>query len=322
MKVLVTGRLPEAVMAAIKEEHHVVAHGEDRPIKRQRLLDLVGDKEGLLCMITDRIDGEVLDGAPNLKMIANLAVGYDNIDVADATVRGIPVSNTPGVLTDATADITFALILAMARRVVEGDRRTRAGEFRFWAPLHFLGREVSGKTLGIIGLGRIGRAVARRAKGFDMQILYHSRKRLEAFEENELGVSYADFNGLLEQSDFVSLHVPLTDGTHHLIGLRELKTMKPSAYLINTSRGPVVDEEALLEVLREGGIEGAGLDVYENEPALTPGLTELKNVVLLPHVGSGTIETRTKMGLKAAENLLAGLRGKRPPDCLNPEVFS
>jgi len=322
MKVLVTGRLPEGVMAVIKEEHHVEAHGEDRPIKRQRLLDLVGDKEGLLCMITDRIDGEVLDGAPNLKMIANLAVGYDNIDVADATVRGIPVSNTPGVLTDATADITFALILATARRVVEGDRKTRAGEFRFWAPLHFLGREVSGKTLGIIGLGRIGRAVARRAKGFDMQILYHSRQRLEAFEENELGVSYADFNGLLEQSDFVSLHVPLSDGTHHLIGLRELKTMKPSAYLINTSRGPVVDEAALVEVLREGGIEGAGLDVYENEPALTPGLTELKNVVLLPHVGSGTIETRIRMGLKAAENLLAGLRGKRPPDCLNPEVFS
>lgn len=322
MKVLVTGRLPEGVMAVIKEEHHVEAHRDDRPIKRQRLLDLIGDKEGLLCMITDRIDGEVLDGAPNLKMIANLAVGYDNIDVADATVRGIPVSNTPGVLTDATADITFALILAMARRVVEGDRRTRAGEFRFWAPLHFLGREVSGKTLGIIGLGRIGRAVARRAKGFDMQILYHSRRRLEVFEENESGVSYADFNGLLEQSDFVSLHVPLTDGTHHLIGLRELKTMKPSAYLINTSRGPVVDEEALVAALREGKIAGAGLDVYENEPVLTPGMTGLKNVVLLPHVGSATIETRTRMGLKAAENLLAGLRGKRPPNCLNPEVFS
>jgi glyoxylate reductase len=322
MKVLVTGRLPEEVMAVIKEEHHVQVHGENRPIKRQRLLDLVGDKEGLLCMITDRIDGEVLDGAPNLKMVANLAVGYDNIDVAAATVRGIPVSNTPGVLTDATADITFALILATARRVVEGDRRTRAGEFRFWAPLHFLGREVSGKTLGIIGLGRIGRAVARRAKGFDMQVLYHSRRRLAVFEENASGVSYADFNGLLGQSDFVSLHVPLTDGTHHLIGLRELKTMKPSAYLINTSRGPVVDEAALVEVLREGRIGGAGLDVYENEPVLTPGLTELKNVVLLPHVGSGTIETRTKMGLKAAENLLAGLQGKRPADCLNPEVFS
>jgi glyoxylate reductase len=249
-------------------------------------------------------------------------VGYDNIDVAAATVRGIPVSNTPGVLTDATADITFALILATARRVVEGDRRTRAGEFRFWAPLHFLGREVSGKTLGIVGLGRIGRAVARRAKGFDMKIVYHSRRRLEVFEEKELGVSYEDFNGLLEQSDFVSLHVPLTDGTHHFIGLRELETMKQSAYLINTSRGPVVDEEALLEVLREGKIGGAGLDVYENEPILTPGLTELKNVVLLPHVGSATIETRTRMGLKAAENLLAGLSGKRPPDCLNPEVFS
>jgi glyoxylate reductase len=322
MKVLVTGRLPEEVMTVIKEEHHVEAHGEDRPINRKRLLDLVGDKEGLLCMITDRIDEEVLDRTPNLKMIANLAVGYDNIDVAAATVRGIPVSNTPGVLTDATADITFALILATARRVVEGDRRTRAGEFRFWAPLHFLGREVSGKTLGIVGLGRIGRAVARRAKGFDMQILYHSRRRLEVFEEKELGVSYEDFNGLLEQSDFVSLHVPLTDGTHHFIGLRELETMKQSAYLINTSRGPVVDEEALLEVLREGRIGGAGLDVYEHEPILTPGLTELKNVVLLPHVGSGTIETRTRMGLKAAENLLAGLSGKRPPDCLNPEVFS
>ena len=235
MKVLITGRLPEEVIAVIKGEHHVEVHGEDRPMERQRLLDLVGDKEGLLCMITDRIDGEMLDRAPNLKMVANLAVGYDNMDVAAATLRGIPVSNTPGVLTDATADITFALVLATARRVVEGDRRTRAGEFRFWAPLHFLGREVSGKTLGILGLGRIGRAVARRAKGFDMQVLYHGRRRLALFEERELGVSYADFNGLLEQSDFVSLHVPLSDGTHHLIGLRELKTMKPSAYLINLS---------------------------------------------------------------------------------------
>jgi glyoxylate reductase len=322
MKVLVTGRLPEQVMAVIKEEHDVEAHGEDRPMERQRLLDLVGDKEGLLCMITDRIDREVVERAPKLKMIANLAVGYDNIDVAAATVRGIPVSNTPNVLTDATADITFALILATARRVVEGDRRTRAGEFRFWAPLHFLGREVSGKILGIIGFGRIGRAVARRAKGFEMRILYHSRRRLEILEEKELGVSYSDFNGLLEKSDFVTLHVPLTDRTHHLIGLHELEAMKPSSYLINTSRGPVVDEQALLEVLRAGKIEGAGLDVYENEPNLIPGLTELKNVVLLPHMGSGTIETRTRMGLKAAENLLAGLKGKRPPDCLNPEVFS
>ena len=322
MKVLVTGRLPEEVMAVIKEENHVEAHGEDRPMERQKLLDMVGDRDGLLCMITDRIDEEVLDRATHLKMIANLAVGYDNIDVAAATVREILVSNTPGVLTDATAEITFALILATARRVVEGDRRTRAGEFRFWAPLNFLGREVSGKTLGIIGLGSIGKAVAKRAKGFDMQILYHSRRRLEVSEENELGVSYADFNALLEQSDFVSLHVPLTDKTHHLISLRELKSMKTSAYLINTSRGPVVDEQALLKVLREGRIGGAGLDVYENEPVLAPGLTELKNVVLLPHVGSATIETRTRMGLKAAENLLAGLGGKRPPSCLNPEIFS
>ena len=322
MKALVTGRLPEEVMSLIKEELRVEAHVEDRPMERQRLLDLVVDKDGLLCMITDRIDEEVLDKAPGLKMIANLAVGYDNIDVGAATLRGIPVSNTPDVLTDATADITFALILATARRVVEGDRKTRAGEFRFWAPLHFLGREVSRKTLGIIGFGRIGKAVARRAKGFDMEVLYYSRRRLEASEEKEMGVGYADLKPLLEQSDFVSLHVPLTRGTHHLIGRRELETMKHSSYLINTSRGPVVDEGALLGVLNEGGIGGAGLDVYENEPALTPGLTDLKNVVLLPHVGSGTIETRTRMALKAAENLLAGLRGKRPPDILNPEVFS
>jgi len=321
MKVLVTGRLPEEVMAVIRKEHHVEAHVEDRPMERQGLLDLVGDRDGLLCMITDRIDEEVLDRTMHLKMIANLAVGYDNIDVAAATVRGILVSNTPGVLTDATADITFALIFATARRVVEGDRRTRAGEFRFWAPLHFLGREVSGKTLGIIGLGRIGRAVARRAKGFDMQVLYHSRQRLKVSEENELGVSYADFNGLLEQSDFVSLHVPMTHETRHLIGLRELGAMKPSAYLINTSRGPVVDEQALLEVLRERRIGGAGLDVYENEPALTPGLAELKNVVLLPHVGSATIETRTRMGLKAAENLLAGLSGKGPRIVLTGKIL-
>ena len=190
MKVLVTGRLPEEVMSIIKEELHVEAHVEDRPMERQRLLDLVADKDGLLCMITDRIDGEVLDKAPSLKMIANLAVGYDNIDVGSATLRGIPVSNTPDVLTDATADITFALILATARRVVEGDRKTRAGEFRFWAPLHFLGREVSRKTLGIIGFGRIGRAVARRAKGFDMEVLYYGRRRLEASEEKEMGVGY------------------------------------------------------------------------------------------------------------------------------------
>jgi glyoxylate reductase len=319
MKILVTGRLPEEVMAVLKEEHVVEAHGEDRPMERQRLLDLVGDKDGLLCMITDRVDEELLNRAPHLKMIANLAVGYDNIDVGTATLRHIPVSNTPDVLTDATADLTFALILATARRVVEGDKRTRAGKFRYWAPSLFLGREVSGKTLGIVGLGRIGRAVAQRAKGFEMGVLYHNRQPISASLEKELGVTYADFGTLLAQSDFVSVHVPLNDEARHLIDREALEKMKKTAYLINTSRGPVVDERALEEALRKCKIAGAGLDVYENEPHVIPGLMELENVVLLPHMGSATVETRTRMAQKAAENLVTGLSGKRPPDCLNWE---
>jgi glyoxylate reductase len=317
MKVLVTGNLPKEVLALIEAEHEILFHPETRPMERDRLLAMVADREGLLCMITDRVDAALMDRAPGLRMIANFGVGFDNIDISAASERGILVSNTPDVVTDATADLTFTLMLAVARRVLEGDRMTRAGEFRFWAPMHFLGQEVSGKTLGIIGLGRIGRAVAQRAKGFDMEILYHSRRRLDSVQEKDLGITFCDLGTLLPRSDFVSMHVPLTPGTSHLIGREELAMMRSSAYVINTSRGPVVDEEALLAALRDGVIAGAGLDVYENEPDLTPGLEGLKNVVLLPHVGSATIETRTKMALKAARNLLAGLRGERPPDCLN-----
>jgi glyoxylate reductase len=211
------------------------------------------------------------------------------------------------------------LILATARRIVEGDNRTRAGRFRFWSPLHFLGTEVSGKTLGIVGLGRIGRAVAQRARGFDMQILYHNRRKIPPQDEAALGVSFVSLETLLGRSDFVSLHIPLSRETRHLMGKKELEAMKATAYLINTSRGPVVDEKALVEALREGKIAGAGLDVYEAEPLLAPGLKELGNTVLLPHLGSATLETRTNMALKAAENLLAGLGGERPPDCLNWE---
>jgi glyoxylate reductase len=322
MEILVTGRLPEEVMAFINKEHHVAANVEDRPMERKRLLNLVGDKDGLLCMITDRVDEELLNSAPHLKMIANLAVGYDNIDVAAATLRHIPVSNTPDVLTDATADLTFALILATARRVVEGDKRTRAGKFRYWAPSLFLGRDVSGKTLGIVGLGRIGRAVAQRAKGFNMGILYHNRRPIATSVEKELGVTYAGFKTLLTKSDFLSVHVPLSEETRHLIDNEALEKMKTTAYLINTSRGPVVDERALEKALRERKIAGAGLDVYENEPHVVPGLMELENVVLLPHMGSATVETRTRMAQRATENLLAGLRGKKPPDCLNWEDIS
>jgi glyoxylate reductase len=284
---------------------------------RSELLEKIVDTEGLLCILQDIIDEELLDRAPKLKMVANIAVGYDNVDVAAATALGIRVSNTPGVLTDATADLAFALILAVARRIVEGDNRTRQGEFKYFAPLLFLGSDVSGKSLGIIGLGNIGKAVARRARGFNMPILYYNRRRIPEAEERELGASYVDVERLLTGSDFVSLHVPLSAETHHLIGKEELARMKPTAFLINASRGPVVDERALVEALKLKRIAGAGLDVYENEPLLTPGLSDLDNVVLLPHTGSATLETRTRMASLAAENLLAGLRGERPPNCLN-----
>jgi glyoxylate reductase len=316
-KILVTGRLPDELMALLKKEHHVELNKEDQPMKREVIFEKIADKDGLLSMITDTIDKELLDHAPSLKMIANCGVGDDNIDIEEATSRGIPVSNTPGVLTDATADLAFTLILSVARRVVEGDKRTREGKFKFWAPLLFLGREVSGKTLGIVGLGRIGRAVAQRAKGFDMKCLYHKRNRIDKGEEEALGIEYRGLSNLLQESDFISLHVPLTAQTLHLIGKRSLDMMKPDAYLINTSRGPVVDEKALFEALKEKKIAGAGLDVYEHEPALTPGLAELDNVTLLPHVGSATHETRARMARLATENLLAGLRGEIPPNCLN-----
>jgi glyoxylate reductase len=321
-KILVTGRLPGDVLSVLAERFEVESQKEDRPMERQRLLDAVGDRDGLLCMITDSIDEELLSHAPRLKMIANMGVGYNNIDVRAATSRRIPVSNTPGVLTEATADLAFTLLLAIARRVVEGDRRVRAGEFRFWAPFLFLGREISGKTLGIIGMGRIGKAVAQRARGFDMPVMYHNRSRIESAEEDRLGAGYVSMEELLRKSDFVSLHVPLTAETRHLIGSREIGLMKPSAYLINTARGPVVDEQALLGALQAGQIAGAALDVYEHEPALTPGLTLLDNVILLPHVGSATLETRTRMASMAVQNLIAGLSGQTPPNLINPEVFS
>jgi glyoxylate reductase len=321
-RILVTGRLPQDIMTGLAKKYEADINIQDKPFDRQILLDGIKDKEGLLSMITDTVDEEVLDSADRLQMIAQFGVGYNNIDVTAATRRGIPVSNTPGVLTDATAELAFALILAISRRLVEGDRMTREGRFRCWAPMLFLGREVTGKTLGIIGMGKIGKALAQRAKCFKMPILYHNRSRMSKSEEKELMATYVDMKTLLSQSDFISLHVPLTDQTRHLIGSRELSLMKPTAYLINTSRGPVVDEQALLETLRKGRIGGAGLDVYENEPALTPGLAELENVILLPHVGSGTLETRYRMASMAVKNLITGLRGEVPPNLVNPDVLS
>jgi glyoxylate reductase len=320
MKVLVTGHLPDDVVAPLVERFDVTMHPVDQPMDRNTLLSSVADKQGLLCMITDTVDGALIDRAPDLKMVANFGVGFNNIDVEAATARAIMVSNTPGVLTDATADITMALILSVGRRVVEGDKYTRQGQFKFWAPFHFLGHEITGKTLGIIGMGRIGTAVARRAAGFNMPLIYHNRRPIPKEKEQALGVRYADMETLLHQSDFVSVHVPLNRDTHHLIGSREFSAMKSSGYLINTSRGPVVDEAALLNALADNEIGGAGLDVYEHEPALTPGLEKLDNVILLPHMGSATQETRRRMGAMAVENLMSGLEGRMPPNCLNPGI--
>ncbi len=319
--VLVTLNLPKELLDRLGVECEVDFHSEDRPMERRDFLERLDGKEGLLPSITDMVDEEAMDRAPGLRMIANFGVGFNNIDVAAATARGIPVSNTPGVLTDATADVAFALILAANRRVVEGDRMVREGRFRFWAPFLFLGSEVSGKTLGIVGMGRIGQAVARRARGFGMPVLYNNRNRLSPMEEEALGASLRSLPDLLAEADIVSLHVPLTPETRHLIDREALGRMKPSAVLINTSRGPVVDEKALVEALRAGTIGGAGLDVYEEEPRLAPGLAELDNAVLLPHVGSATWETRMKMADLAVTNLLAGLRGDRPPNLVNPEVW-
>jgi glyoxylate reductase len=321
-RILITGRLPGDIMAFLAEKYAMEANMEDRPFDRQKLLQSIRDKDGLISMITDNVDEELLNVSARLKIIAHFGVGYNNIDVKAATLRGILVSNTPGVLTDATAELAFALILAISRRLVACDRITREGHFQYWAPMLFLGREVTGKTLGIIGLGKIGKAVALRAKGFAMRVLYHNPNRIDISEEKTLNAEYVSLKTLLMESDFVSLHVPLTEQTKHLIGTDELSLMKPTAFLINTSRGPVVDEQALLNALRERKIEGAGLDVYEHEPALTPGLTELDNVILLPHVGSGTLETRVRMATMAAENLIAGLNGEVPPNLVNPEALT
>ena len=320
-KILVTGRLPDFILNLLGEKCDVESNQFDRPMEDAVLRRSIADKEGLISMITDSVDSDLMDRAPRLRVISQMAVGFNNIDVRAATARGIPVTNTPGVLTDATAELAFSLLLAVARRVVEGDKMVREGRFQHWAPFLFLGTEVSGKTLGIVGMGRIGKAVAKRAGGFSMKVLYNNPSRLDPAEEEQLGAARRELGELLAEADFVSLHVPLTDSTRHLIGRDEFSLMKKTSFLVNTSRGPVVDEKELVEALRRGDIAGAGLDVYENEPLLEPGLAELDNVVLLPHVGSGTVETRTRMAEMAAESLLIALGGEAPSRTINPEVF-
>lgn len=320
-RILVSGKLPGEYVEKLEKWGSVHMNPREEPMTREELLLSLTEAEGFLSMLTDRIDEELMMAAPRLKVISNMAVGYNNIDVAAATRRGIMVANTPEVLTEATAELAFGLILAVARRICDLDRLNRAGQWKTWAPFLFLSREVSGKTLGIVGLGRIGKAVARRARAFNMTVIYNNRHRLDSEEERALGVSYRPFDVLLSESDFLSLHVPLTEETRRLIGEKELRRMKKTAYLINTSRGAVVDEEALLRALREGWIEGAGLDVYEHEPFMTPGLAELHNAVLTPHVGSATHETRRRMADLAVENLICALRGEVPTFLVNPEVL-
>ncbi|MGH7266561.1 MAG: 2-hydroxyacid dehydrogenase [Candidatus Rokuibacteriota bacterium] len=318
--VFISRRLPEEALALVRGRAQVRQHTEERGLSTAELAARLGDVDGLVCLLTDTIDEALLAAAPRLRVVANVAVGYNNVDLAAATRRKIVVTNTPGVLTETTADFTFALLLATARRVVEGDAYTRAGRFTEWGLMLLLGGDVHGKTLGILGLGRIGRAVARRALGFAMPVRYFDTVRDPA-AERELGLVYQDAPTILREADFVTLHVPLLPETRHFIGERELRSMKPTAYLINASRGPVVHEAALVRALKEGWIAGAGLDVYEDEPAVHPGLLECPSAVLAPHIASASRETRTKMAAMAVENCLAVLEGRRPANPVNPEVL-
>jgi glyoxylate reductase len=293
--------------------------GAERPQRAEVLRRIVG-KDALISLLTEKIDDELLDAAPGLRIVANVAVGYDNIDVAACTRRHVAVTNTPGVLDETTADLAWTLLMAVARRLIEADAYARSGQWRSWNLDQFCGTDVWGKTLGIIGLGRIGQAMARRARGFGMRIIYHNRNRATAEIEKELHAEFLPFDQVLAQADFVSLHVPLTPETRGLIGPRQLSAMKRSAFLINTTRGPVVQEAALAEALAAGTIAGAALDVYEREPLIHEGLRR-SNVVLSPHIGSATNETRGKMAMMAAENVIAFFDGRRPPNILNPEVL-
>lgn len=320
-RVFVTRRIPEEGLRLVRERTDCRLWDDDLPPPRDALLREVAEVEGLLCLLTDRIDAELLDAAPRLKVVANMAVGYDNVDLAACTARHVVVTNTPGVLTETTADLTWALLLAAARRLVEADRFLRAGKWKTWGPMLFLGQDVHHATLGIVGLGRIGAEVAKRGRGFDMRLIYHSRSRKPDLER-QLGIEPVSLDELLRQSDFVSLHTPLTPETRGLIGAPELARMKPTAVLINTARGPVVDQRALAEALRERRIFYAALDVFEEEPLpMDDPLLELENVVLLPHIASASTATRGKMARMAAENLLAVLEGRRPANPLNPEVL-
>jgi glyoxylate reductase len=304
-------------MAELARRFTLIGQPHDRPATREELLEAASQADALAVTLTEHIDADVLDRAPRLKVVAVYAVGYDNVDVAAATRRGIVVTNTPDVLTETTADLVWALILAVTRRIPEADRLVREGRWEGWSPAQLLGADVFGKTLGIVGMGRIGRAVARRAMGFGMAVLYYTQHPLRHEEEVEWHAKHLPLLQVLQGADIVTIHTPLTDSTRGLIGKAELAVMRRSAYLINTARGAIVDEAALAEALEQGRLAGAGLDVYQHEPRVYPRLLALPNTVLLPHIGSATTETRMKMGLMVADNITAVLEGRKAPHRVN-----
>ncbi|MBI1356232.1 MAG: D-glycerate dehydrogenase [Acidobacteria bacterium] len=319
--VLVTKKLYPKALELLQATADVEYHDSRAGLSADRLLTKAKGKVGIVCQLTDKFSAEVLAELPDLKVLSNVAVGYDNIDAAAAAERGVLVTNTPGALTETTADLAFALLMAAARRLTEAERFLRDGKWGEWYIDLLCGYDIYGATLGLLGMGRIGQAVARRAQGFGMKVLYHNRTRLDPAVEDALDAKYVSFEELLSESDFVSVHTPLTPDTRHLIAAAELSRMKPTAILVNTARGPVVDEAALAAALDKRTIAAAGIDVFEREPEVHPGLLAVENVVLAPHVGSATIATRTRMCTMAVENCLAGLRGERPPNLVNPQAW-
>lgn len=320
-RVLVSRKIPQAAVDLLSQHCQVDYNTEDRPLPPGELTSRVRDCEGLVCLLLDKITDALLSVSPKLKVVSNVAVGFDNFDLAALTRYKIMGTNTPGVLTDTTADFAFTLLMAAARRIVEADRYVREGHFREWGIELFLGQDIHHATLGILGMGRIGLGMARRARGFDMRVIYHDEFRPKPEVEREYGLEYADRETVMQQADFLSLHVPLLPSTHHLIGKRELEMMKRTAVLVNTSRGPVIDEAALADALKNGMIAGAGLDVFEFEPKVHPELIGLPNVVIAPHIASASVATRTRMAVMAAENCLAALEGKIPPNLVNTDVL-
>lgn len=320
-KILISQKIPKEAVEIARQNFEVEYNEDENALPPEELKKRLQDKNGVICLLTDKMNGEVMDAAPNLEVIANVAVGFDNIDVNAASERNIAVTNTPGVLTDTTADLGWALIMSVGRRIVEADQYMRTGEWPGWGVMQWWGSDIHHATLGILGFGRIGKTLAKRALGFEMKVLYYDAIRAPEEEEKALNVQFVDKDTVIKEADFLSVHVPLMPETVHTISEKELKMMKKTAFLINTSRGPTVDEKALVKALQNKEIAGAGLDVYEKEPIMEPELADMKNVVVLPHIASASINTRTRMGTMAAENCVAALKEEIPPACVNPEIY-